>query len=417
MRVTERLPTATGPVLTGSYTPARAREDYFRPIAAAAGPVVSMEGRSRLMFGSSNYLGLAHDPRVTKEAHRAIDGYGTAINGSRILNGTLDLHVQLERELADWFETESAIVFSSGYQTNLGALDALLGENDIAICDAMCHASIFDGVRLSRARLFPFRHNRVDRLADVLASRSRAGDDSSRLVAVDGIYSMEGDIADLGSIAGLCEAEATDLYVDEAHAVGVLGRRGVGACELHGVEDRVQIRTGTLSKALVSQGGFVVGSSDVIDFIRFNARAMLFTAAAPPAAVASALASVRFCQTAERRERAAEVLANAAYFCAGLRQLGYDVPTAEEVMTPIIRIAVGDSQRALAWWRSLYEAGVYVHAALYPAVPASRAMLRATVIYGHTREHIDRALGEFERLVETAPETAEFPDLQASTAR
>lgn len=398
MRVTERLAPTGGPVLTADYTTTEARDDYFRPIDSSAGPVVSMEGRPRLMFGSSNYLGLAHDSRILAEAHRAIDRYGASTNGSRILNGTLDLHVQLERELAAWLQTESAVVFSSGYQTNLGTLDALLGPEEVAVADSMCHASIFDGIRLARAQLYPFRHNRVDRLRDTLASRDRAGDTRARLVAVDGIYSMEGDVAQLGPIADACEDYDADLYVDEAHAVGVLGARGAGACEVHEVEQRVQLRTGTLSKALVSQGGFAAGSAEIVDFIRFHARAALFTAAAPPAAVACALAAVRFCQTEERAERAGQVLEQAALLRRGLRELGFSVPRTEDVGTPIVRIGVGNSKRALAWWRQLYEEGIYVHAALYPAVPASRAMLRATVIHGHTREHVDRALEAFARL-------------------
>ncbi|MFL5886827.1 MAG: aminotransferase class I/II-fold pyridoxal phosphate-dependent enzyme, partial [Thermoleophilaceae bacterium] len=229
-----------------------------------------------------------------------------------------------------------------------------------------------------------------------------AGDTGRRLVAVDGLFSMEGDVADLERIVPVCEEEEADVYVDEAHAIGVLGERGAGACEVFAVEDRVQIRTGTLSKALASQGGFVAASADVIDHIRFHARAMLFTASTPPAAVASALASVRFCRTGERAERAAVLLDNARYLRRGLYELGYDVMPAlateerGEVITPIVRIGVGDSATTLRMWRALYEAGVYVHAALYPAVPPAQAMLRATVIHGHTREHLDQALTAFE---------------------
>jgi 8-amino-7-oxononanoate synthase len=376
---------------------------YYRPIERADGPQVVMDGQPKLMFGSSNYLGLAHDPRIRQEAQRALDTYGTATNGSRVLNGTLRLHEELELEIAEWMGTESATLFTSGYTANLGALDALLGNNDKAICDSMCHASIFDGVRLSGARLYPFRHGRAGRLDAVLESTAR-GDGGARLVIVDGIYSMEGDVTDLRAISEVCESHGVRLYVDEAHAVGVLGENGTGTSEVYGVNDRVALRMGTMSKALAAMGGFIAGPAEVIDYIRYHSRAMLFTASPVPAAAGAALAAVRFCRTAERRERAEEVQENARYLRRGLTELGFAVPEpsrapdGQDVMTPIIKVAIGDSDLTHELWQTLYAAGIYVHAAVYPSVPRMAALLRLTTIHGHTREHLDRLLDAFEGL-------------------
>jgi 8-amino-7-oxononanoate synthase len=395
--------------LRGSERLARAREEeglvgYYRPIEQADGPEVVMDGQAKLMFGSSNYLGLAHDPRIRREAQRALDTYGTATNGSRVLNGTLRLHEELEREIAEWMGTESATMFTSGYTANLGALDALLTGEHKAICDAMCHASIFDGVRLSGAQLYPFRHGRVARLESVLEGTGRESP-GARLVVVDGIYSMEGDVTDLAGVAEVCERHDVRLYVDEAHAVGVLGEHGTGTSEVFGVADKVDLRMGTMSKALASMGGFIAGPTEVTEYIRYHSRAMLFTASPVPAAAGAALAAVRFCRTAERTERAEEVLENARYLRRGLTELGFEVPapsrTADgsEVMTPIVKVGIGDSDVTHALWKTLYsDEGIYVHAAVYPSVPQGAALLRLTTIHGHTREHLDRVLTAFERL-------------------
>src|ERR671914_402567 len=237
---------------------------YFRRVDAEPGPVVEMEGRERITLGSNNYLGLTGDARVKSAAREALEVYGTGLTGSRFLNGTTPLHLELEREIADWIGTEDALVFATGYQANLGCIGTILEPGDTVICDSGDHASILDGCRLSGARLRPFRHNRMDKLETML--ERAAADGGGVLVVVDGVFSMEGDIAPLPQIVDLCRAHGARLMVDEAHAAGVLGARGAGTCELLGVEDRVDLRMGTFSKALASCGGLIAGTPEVIEY-------------------------------------------------------------------------------------------------------------------------------------------------------
>src|ERR671914_2809390 len=264
---------------------------YFRQLGGEAGPVVEMEGAERVMLGSNNYLGLTRDPRVKEAAHQALDEYGTALTGSRFMNGTIPLHLELESELVDWMGTEDALVFTTGYQANVGCIATLLEPGDTVICDSGDHASILDAVSMSRARIRPYRHNRLDKLETML--ERAAGDGGGVLVVVDGVFSMEGDVCDLPAVAELCSGHGARLMVHEAHAVGVLGERGAGTCEALGVEDRVDLRMGTFSKALASCGGFIAGPGEVIDFLRVQARAFMFTAAAVPAAVGATLGALR----------------------------------------------------------------------------------------------------------------------------
>jgi 8-amino-7-oxononanoate synthase len=365
---------------------------YFRRLEGPAGPVVHMEGVDRIMLGSNNYLGLTGDPRVLDGARAALDRYGTGLTGSRLLNGTIDLHLDLERELAEWMGTEEAIVFSTGHQANLGTLSALLAPGDTVIVDSADHASILDGCILSRAKLRPFRHRRLDLLEKMLR---RAEDDGGGvLVVVDGVFSMEGDVADLPRITELCAAHGARLMVDEAHAAGVLGARGAGSAELLGVEDRVDLRMGTFSKALASCGGFIAGTHEVIDFLRISSRPFLFTAANVPASLGAALAALRIVRSAEGPELFARVRANAERLKAGLSALGFQV-VADDVTTPIVPVVVGDDWKAVLLWRSLYDAGVYVNVALHPAVPPAGALLRTSVMATHDEATLDRALEIF----------------------
>jgi 8-amino-7-oxononanoate synthase len=381
---------------------------YFRLIESEAGPVVDMEGAEKVMLGSNNYLGLTGDSRVKAAARDALEHYGTALTGSRFLNGTIPLHVELEREIAEWMGTDDAIVFTTGYQANLGAIGTILEPGDTVICDSGDHASILDGSRLSGAKLRPFRHNQMDKLEKML--ERAAGDGGGVLVVVDGVFSMEGDIAPLDEIATGAERHGARLMVDEAHAVGVLGDRGAGTCELFGLEDRVDLRMGTFSKSLASCGGFIAGPADVIEYLRIAARSFMFTASAVPAAVGAALAAVRICRT-EGAPLFAKLLDNAAYLRRGFVELGLRVvdpgrlPDGSEAISPVVPVVVGEDWQAVLLWKALYDAGVYTNVALHPAVPPGGALLRTSLMATHEPEHLDRALEIFGQVI------ANFPDL------
>jgi 8-amino-7-oxononanoate synthase len=370
---------------------------YFRRLEGPAGPVVEMEGAERIMLGSNNYLGLTADPRVIAAAHDAIDRYGSGLTGSRLLNGTLDLHLELEAELAEWMGTEEAIVFSTGHQSNIGALGTILAPGDTVIADSGDHASILDGCLLSRAKLRPFKHNRLDRLEKML---ERAAEDGGGvLVVVDGVFSMEGDVAPLPRIAELVKAHGARLMVDEAHAVGVLGARGAGASELLGVEADVDLRMGTFSKSLASCGGFIAGPHDVIDFLRISSRAFLFTASNVPASVGAALTALRIVRSGEGPQLFSRVLENAAYLKQGLHGLGFKVvEDPSGIVTPVVPVVVGHDWKAVLLWRALYDAGVYVNVAIHPAVPPGGALLRTSVMATHDAATLDRALDTFARV-------------------
>lgn len=372
---------------------------YFRVLDGPARPVVEMEGAERIMLGSNNYLGLTGDDRVMQGARDALERYGTGLTGSRLLNGTIPLHTQLEEELADWMGTEDAIVFTTGHQANVGTLGTLLAPGDTVVADSGDHASILDGCLLSKAKLRPFRHNRLDKLERTL--ERAAGDGGGVLVVVDGVFSMEGDIAPLPEIVALCERFGARLMVDEAHGAGVLGATGAGTAELFGVQDRVDLRMGTFSKSLASCGGFVVGSREVIDYLRVSSRAFLFTAAAVPAAVGAALAALRVLRSPDGPPLLAAVLENARYLRDGLEERGFAVvspqalPGGSDIVTPIVPVLVGDDWKAVLLWRALWDAGVFVNTALHPAVPPGGALLRTSVMATHDRPTLDRALERF----------------------
>jgi 8-amino-7-oxononanoate synthase len=381
---------------------------YFRVLTSEAGPVVEMEGRETIMLGSNNYLGLTGDSRVKAAARDALERYGTALTGSRLLNGTIPLHVELEREIAEWMGTEDAIVYTTGYQANLGAIGTILEPGDTVICDSGDHASILDGCRLSGARLRPFRHNRMEKLERML--ERAASDGGGVLVVVDGVFSMEGDICDLPAVVELCGRYGARLLVDEAHGVGVLGARGAGACELYGLEDRVDLRMGTFSKSLASCGGFIAGPADVVEYLRVASRAFVFTAAAVPAAVGAALGALRIIRD-EGPQLLARLLDNAAYLHRGLTELGLRVveptrlPDGGEALTPIVPVVVGEDWQAVLLWKALFDAGVYTNVALHPAVPPGGALLRTSLMATHEREHLDTALERFAAVL------GDFPDL------
>jgi 8-amino-7-oxononanoate synthase len=392
---------------------------YFHVLSSPAMPVVEMEGAERIMLGSNNYLGLTGDERVMQGAEHALHRFGTGLTGSRLLNGTIPLHLELEQELAEWMETEDALVFSTGHQANLGVLGTLLGPADTVIVDAGDHASILDGCLLSRAKLRPFRHNRLDKLEKMLERAQSDG--GGVLVVVDGVFSMEGDIAPLHEICELCERFGARLMVDEAHGAGVLGATGAGTAELLGVADRVDLRMGTFSKSLASCGGYVAGSREVIEYLRIYARSFLFTASAVPAAVGAALAALRVVRSQDGPPLLSRVLENAWRLRDGLHELGFAVVApqllpsganvqqhapglrsedtgAQAIVTPIVPVLVGDDWKAALLWRALYDAGVFVNTALHPAVPPGGALLRTSVMATHDAATLERALGIFEQV-------------------
>jgi 8-amino-7-oxononanoate synthase len=391
---------------------------YFHVLNSPAMPVVEMEGAQRIMLGSNNYLGLTGDERVLKGAQDALHRYGTGLTGSRPLNGTTPLHLDLEREIAEWMGSEDALVFTTGHQANLGTLGTILGVGDTVIADSGDHASILDGCLLSRAKLRPFRHNRLEKLEKML--QRAEGDGGGILVVVDGVFSMEGDIAPLGDICDLCERHGARLMVDEAHGAGVLGMRGAGTAELLGVEDRVDLRVGTFSKSLASCGGFVAGPAEVIEYLRYYSRAFIFTASAVPAALGAALAALRVLRSSDGTAMLSRVLDNAWHLRDGLQTLGFAVVSpqtlpidrewdsvpgvrvgpdgAPAIVTPIVPVLVGDDWKAALLWRALYDAGVFVNTALHPAVPPGGALLRTSVMATHDRATLDRALEVFARV-------------------
>jgi 8-amino-7-oxononanoate synthase len=372
---------------------------FFRVLEGPTLPVVEMEGKRRIMLGSNNYLGLTGDERVKQGALDALHRYGTGLTGSRFLNGTIDLHLELEQELADWLGTEAALVFTTGHQANVGAIGTILGPSDTVIADSGDHASILDGCIISRAKLRAFRHNRVDRLERTL--EKAAGDGGGILVVVDGVFSMEGDVAPLVEIAELCGRFGARLMVDEAHALGVLGARGAGTSELLGIEDQVDLRMATFSKSLASCGGVIAGPAEVIEFLRISSRPFMFTASAVPAAIGAALAAVRICRSDEGPALFARVLDNARYLHDGLAELGFQVvePTrladGTDVVTPVVPVVVGDDWKAVFLWKALYDAGVYVNVAIHPAVPPAGALLRTSVMATHDAATLDAALDAF----------------------
>jgi 8-amino-7-oxononanoate synthase len=381
---------------------------YFRLLTSQAGPVVEMEGRETIMLGSNNYLGLTGDERVKQGARDALETFGTGVTGSRLLNGTTPLHLDLERELAEWMEVEDAIVYTTGYQSNVGCLGTILGPGDTVICDSGDHASILDGCRLAGAKLRPFRHNRMEKLEKMLARA--ANDGGGVLVVVDGVFSMEGDVCDLPRIVELCGAYGARLMLDEAHGAGVLGARGAGAAELFGLEDRVDLRMGTFSKSLASCGGFIAGPADVIEYLRVASRSFIFSASAVPAAVGAALAALRVIR-ADGPELFTRLLGNAEYLREGLRSLGLRVvepgtlPDGSIATTPVVPVVVGDDWQAVLLWKALFEAGVYTNVAIHPAVPPGGAMLRTSLMATHERSHLDQALTVVERTI------SDFPNL------
>jgi 8-amino-7-oxononanoate synthase len=362
---------------------------FFRKLQSPQDSEVVVDGKRVIMIGSNNYLGLTNHPRVKEAAIKAIEKFGSGCAGSRFLNGNLEIHEELEIKLARFFRKEAALVFATGYQTNLGTISALLGRNDVAIIDKYDHASIIDGCRLSFGRVKKFRHNDMNDLERILEETKNKG----RLIIVDGIFSMEGDIADLPSIVRLAKAYDAKVMVDDAHGVGVLGEGGRGTAEHFALEDQIDLIMGTYSKSLAAIGGFVAGSWEVITFIKHIGRSMIFSASLPPSLVASVSTALDIIE--EQPELRTQLWKNTHKMLQGYKRLGYDTGDSE---TPIIPIIIKDSIKVYEMCKLLFEQGVFVNAVVSPAVPPGRELLRTSYMATHTEEQLDKVLHAFEKV-------------------
>ncbi|NPV66500.1 MAG: pyridoxal phosphate-dependent aminotransferase family protein [Anaerolineae bacterium] len=360
---------------------------YFRPLSDTEGSVAYFEGKEVVMIGSNNYLGLTTHPKLRQAAKDAIDRYGTSVTGSRFLNGTLELHLELDRRLAKFVGKEAALVFPTGYQTNVGTITAVVGKGDYVIIDKEDHASIVDGCMMSLGTMRRFSHNDLDSLENVLSKLPR---DAGKLVVVDGVYSMGGDIAPLPEIIEISRRYGARIMVDDAHSLGVLGN-GRGTAAHFGVTDQVDLIMGTFSKSFASIGGFIAGNADIIHYIQHHARALMFSAALPAANVAVVLAAVEVIEN--EPERVKKLWHNAEYMRAGLHKLGYDTGASN---TPVIPVYIGDQYRTVLAWAALIEEGVYTNPVVPPGVPPNKSLLRTSYMATHEEAHLDRALRAFE---------------------
>jgi 8-amino-7-oxononanoate synthase len=363
---------------------------YFKPLQATDGTTVQIEGREVIMAGSNNYLGLTNDPRVIKAAQDVIGTYGTGCTGSRYLNGTLDLHLELEEKLAKFMNKESCVLFSTGYQTNEGSIQTIAGRNDIIFSDRDNHACIVVGTQVSNAKTVRYRHNDMDHLRTML---EKADPKAGKIIVTDGVFSMSGTLAKVPELVKLAKEFGAALYLDDAHAVGVVGEGGRGSASVFGLSDEVHLISGTFSKSFASLGGFIVGDRPVIEFIRHQSPAHIFSASMPPANVATVLKSLEILQEETwRLERLEEI---SDYMRKELRNLGFNVWSSQ---TPIIPVVIGEMYDCFRFWKDLFEAGVYVNAVVPPAVPRGQALVRTSYMATHTDEHLDKILSAFKKV-------------------
>ena len=365
---------------------------YFHALTSGQDTVVQMEGHRTIMIGSNNYLGLTSEPEVINAAVEALKKYGTGCSGSRFLNGTLDLHMKLEEELASFLHKEAVLTFSTGFQSNLGIISAIAGRNDVIVCDKENHASIYDGCRLSYAKLVRYNHSDM---ADLEAKLKEIPEENGILIVTDGVFSMGGDIAKLPEIVKLAKKYGARVMVDDAHGLGVLGKHGRGTAEHFGLEDEVDIYMGTFSKSLASLGGYVASTKKVVDYIKHTSRPYIFSASIPPAQIQAARASLKI--LSEHPERVKALLDISAYMRNGLKKLGVNVIDAE---TPIIPIYVYDDEKAFLACKMLLERGVYVNPVVSPATPVGQALLRTTYTATHTKEQMDEAMVKIKEVLD-----------------
>ncbi|MBR6647768.1 MAG: aminotransferase class I/II-fold pyridoxal phosphate-dependent enzyme [Bacteroidaceae bacterium] len=363
---------------------------YFRCIDSERDTEVIMSGKKVLMFGSNSYLGLTNHPRIKEAAIEAVRKYGTGCAGSRFLNGTLDIHLQLENELAEFVGKDEALVYSTGFQVNLGVLSCLTGRRDTILCDELDHASIVDGRRLSFSTVRKFRHNDMEHLEREL---ERCEPDTIKLIVVDGVFSMEGDIANLPEIVRLKEKYNASIFVDEAHGLGVLGNMGRGTCDHFGVTKDVDLIMGTFSKSLATIGGFVAGDKEVINYIRHNARSYIFSASNTPAATAAAIEALHIIK--EEPERLENLWKVTNYALENFRSLGFEIGSTS---TPIIPIYIRDTEKTFMVTKMLWDEGVFINPVVPPACSPQDTLIRFSLMATHTKEQVDRALDGMTRV-------------------
>ncbi len=360
---------------------------YFVPLEASYDTEVVIRGERKLMFGSNNYLGLTHHPKVIAAAEEALHRFGSGCTGSRFLNGTLDLHEYAEERFARFLNQEAALVFSTGFQTNLGVLSALVGREDHVFSDKLNHASIVDGTRLAFGTVHRFPHADLRSLERELA---RTPSEAGKLIVTDGIFSMEGTIVDLPGVMALAEFYGAEVLVDDAHSFGVLGDRCGGTAQHFHMEDRVSLIMATFSKSLASIGGVVAGPEDVIHFLKHHARSLIFSASTPPASIAAAIAALDVIEA--EPERRAQLWKNTRRMQEGLKSLGYDIGGSE---TPIVPVVIGELERMLVFWKELFDAGIFTNPVTPPAVPENSCRIRISLMVTHTAEQIDAVLEVF----------------------
>jgi 8-amino-7-oxononanoate synthase len=364
---------------------------YFREIDSEQDTWVTMHnGRRVLMLGSNSYMGLTNHPRVVEAAIKATREFGTGCAGSRFLNGTLKIHRELEDELADFMSAEAVLVFSTGFQTNLGTISALVGRNDYVITDKFDHASIYDGARLAFGKAVRFNHNDMSDLEERLKKIPAT---AGKLIVVDGIFSMEGDIARLPQICDLSEKYGAEVFVDDAHSIGVLGPIGDGTAAHFGIKDRVAMTMGTFSKSLASLGGFIAAKKSVIEYLKHNSRALIFSASPSPANVAAAREALRIVR--EEPERRKNLWENTDFMLAEFKKMGYDTGVAE---TPIVPLHVGTMEYALVMCKRLEEEGIFINPIVPPATPPGDCLIRVSFMATHTRKDLEFALEVFNRV-------------------
>ncbi|MBS1586897.1 MAG: pyridoxal phosphate-dependent aminotransferase family protein [Bacteroidetes bacterium] len=370
---------------------------YFRPISSAQDTEVIIDGKRVLMFGSNSYLGLTNDPRIKKAAIAAIEKYGSGCAGSRFLNGTLDIHLELERRLADYVGKDDAIVFSTGFQVNLGVLSCLTGRNDYLIFDEYNHASIIDGGRLSFSRVLKYKHNNME---DLELKLSNLPEEVVKIIVVDGIFSMEGDIVKLPEIVAIAEKYGANIMVDDAHGLGVIGENGAGTASHFGLTNEVDLTMGTFSKSLASLGGFIAADAPTIEYLKHHARSLIFSASMTPASTASALAALDIIQ--KEPEHIERLWANTHHATQLLKEQGFDVGETE---TPIIPIYIRNNEKTFLITKRLQENGVFVNPVVSPAVPPDATLIRFSLMATHTFAQIEEAIDKLAEAMRWANET------------